>query len=161
MYSSMFVFPSHFSMSQIFFHSFPEHSVSIILLIKLSFTYIIQTVAHYIILLYAHILIEFICIPMYLNVIYCCIWTYGNTVSIMEAWKDMENVGTWCNCIGVCQYCGSFLATNISMQQRAEEVHIGLEVLKIMQFYIKELPLLASTSPAAFLITCTIFQFLA
>ena len=47
------------------------------------------------------------------------------------------------------------------MQQRAEEVHIGLEVLKIMQFYIKELPLLASTSPAAFLITCTIFQFLA
>ena len=47
------------------------------------------------------------------------------------------------------------------MQQRAEEVHIGLEALKIMQFYIKELPLLASTSPAAFLITCTIFQFLA
>ena len=53
---------------------------------------------------------------MYSNVIVysCCICRYENIVSIMEAWKDIQNVGTWCNCIGVCQYCGSFLATNIS-----------------------------------------------
>ena len=125
----MFVFPSQFSvylfMSQIFFHSFPEHSVSMILQIRI-IIFSQKSIQFFLsrCLILLHITVTNVSIHiMYSNVIVYsfCICRYENIVPIMEAWKDIQNVGTWCNCIGVCQYCGSFLATNISWYAYSKE----------------------------------------